>query len=148
MELQAVRYAAMISAITFDRAVEVYADFLQRTGQTGDARTKILDFLECEGSEPEHFARSVCIVLVSAEFSKELTTALLWMNSRGLDITCVRMKPFKKDAQLFLDVQQVVPLPEAKEYMIQVRAKEALEREVQRGHSALDQLLHKFWTGC
>lgn len=36
MELQSIRYAAMISAMTFARAVEVFTDFLKRNGSTED----------------------------------------------------------------------------------------------------------------
>src|SRR5579863_8127640 len=43
MELQAIRYAAMISAMTFERAVEVYTEFLQKTASTLDARTSLLE---------------------------------------------------------------------------------------------------------
>src|SRR4051812_9527709 len=40
MELQAVRYASMVSAITFARAEEIHAEFLARVGEPGDeART-------------------------------------------------------------------------------------------------------------
>jgi len=46
MELQSIRYAAMVSTMTFQRAVEVYADFLRRIGSDIDAQTSLLSFLE------------------------------------------------------------------------------------------------------
>src|SRR5882724_4072104 len=45
MELQAIRYAAMVATMTFDRAVDIYSRFLVQNGIDGDARTIILDFL-------------------------------------------------------------------------------------------------------
>src|SRR5690349_15908901 len=36
MELQALRYAAMISTMTFDKAVAVYGDYLRRSGRDTD----------------------------------------------------------------------------------------------------------------
>ena len=45
MELQAIRYAAMVSAMTFDRAVSAYGDYVGRVGQNVVARESILDFL-------------------------------------------------------------------------------------------------------
>lgn len=45
MELQAVRYAAMVSTMTFEQVVEAFAKYLRRLGRTEDARNTILDFL-------------------------------------------------------------------------------------------------------
>lgn len=128
MDLQAIRYAAMVSTMTFDQVVDTYRGYLVQRGIEKDAREAILDFLEWAEEKEEEFARDVSIVLVSADFSKELTTAVLWLNQRDLDIRCVRLKPYKCSDRLLLDVQQVVPLPEASEYQIRVKQKEQVQR--------------------
>ncbi|HEX8772446.1 MAG TPA: hypothetical protein VF735_02505 [Pyrinomonadaceae bacterium] len=51
MELQAIRYAAMVSTMTFDRAVDIFSRYLAQNGINDDARTAILDFLGRE--EPD-----------------------------------------------------------------------------------------------
>src|SRR3954463_10709691 len=38
MELQAIRYAAMVSTLTFEKVVDVYANHLRRIGRGIDAR--------------------------------------------------------------------------------------------------------------
>ena len=38
-------------------------------------------------------------MLVSAEFSKEVTTAVLWLNAHGLNIRCVRLRPHADDGR-------------------------------------------------
>ena len=131
MELQAIRYAAMISTMTFERAVAAHASYLRGIGDPKDASSSILEFLEWEEPREDEFARDIRIVLVAAEFSKELTTAVLWLNERNLDIRCVRMRPCKSDGVLFLDVQQVIPLPEAEEYQVRVR-EQSTERRIAR----------------
>jgi hypothetical protein len=70
---------------------------------------------------------------VSGEFSKEVTTAVLWLNDRGLDIRCVRLRPYSLSGRTLLDIQQVIPLPEATEYQVQLRRKEAEKRQSQEG---------------
>ena len=131
MELQAIRYAAMVSTMTFERAVAAHTIYLRGIGDTKDASSSILEFLEWDEPREDEFARDVRIVLVAAEFSKELTTAVLWLNERNLDIRCVRMRPCKSDGVLFLDVQQVIPLPEAEEYQVRVR-EQSTERRIAR----------------
>ena len=132
MELQAIRYAAMVSGMTFARAVEVYQAFLNKDKPGQDARAELLAFLNWNEPREDDFARDVRIVLVAADFSKELTTAVLWLNERDLDIRCVRLKPYANGEQTIVDAQQVVPLPEAEEYMIRVRAKATTVRDAAR----------------
>lgn len=128
MELQALRYAAMVSTLTFDDAVRAHYRYLQRRGNTADPRQSILDFLGWEAEGQGRFAADVRIVLVSADFSRELTTAVLWLNERALNIQCIRIRPHRLNGSVILDVQQIVPLPEAAEYQVRVRAKEQEER--------------------
>jgi hypothetical protein len=132
MELQAIRYAAMVSSMTFSRAADVFQAYLDRHGFGQDARTQLLEFLEWDEPREDDFARETRIVLVAADFGKELTTAVLWLNERDLDIRCVRMKPYANGDQTLVDVQQVVPLPEAEEYMVRVREKAVTVRDAAR----------------
>ncbi|WP_420467635.1 hypothetical protein [Panacagrimonas sp.] len=128
MELQAIRYAAMVAAMTFDRAVDIFQQFLESQGADADARSGLLDFLGWDEPDEEHFAQDVRIVLASAEFSRELTTSVLWLNEHGLDIRCVRMRPFEHAGQVLIDIQPIIPLPEVEDYQVRVRDKARLEQ--------------------
>lgn len=136
MELQAIRYAAMVSGMTFARAVEAFQTYLDKNTAGQDARTKLLEFLGWDEPHEDDFARDVRILLVAADFGKELTTAVLWLNERDLDIRCVRLKPYANGDQTIVDAQQVVPLPEAAEYTIRVREKASTVRGAARESGA------------
>ncbi|RMH46382.1 MAG: hypothetical protein D6686_15205 [Alphaproteobacteria bacterium] len=130
MELQAIRYAAMVSTMTFDQAADVFARYLAQIGRTDtDARAELLDFLGWDEPDEDAFAQDVRIVLASAEFSRELTTSVLWLIERGIDIRCVRLQPYGLDGRILVDVQQIIPLPEAAEYQVRVTEKKRKERE-------------------
>src|SRR5205814_7994161 len=47
----------------------------------------------------------------------------------GLDIRCIRLKPYNLDGRTLMDIQQIVPLPEAGNYQVQLREKEHRKRE-------------------
>jgi hypothetical protein len=145
MELQAIRYAAMVSRMTFDKAAELYQN-LKSLDSVEKAKDAILSFLEWEKLDEDDFAQDVRIILVSADFSKEITTSVMWLNERDLDIRCVRLKPYKDNGRTLIDVQQIIPLPEAVDYMIQVREKEGKERVARRGQSDLAVRLQRFWA--
>jgi hypothetical protein len=130
MELQAIRYAAMVSTMTFDQAADVYGRYLVQVGDADtDARAELLDFLGWEEPDEDAFAQDVRIVLASAEFAREVTTSVLWLIERGIDIRCVRLQPYDHDGKVFVDVQQIIPLPEMAEYQVRVTEKKRKERE-------------------
>jgi hypothetical protein len=145
MELQAIRYAAMISAMTFSQLVDTHKHYLEKLGQASDAvEQKILAFLAWDRPDDDAFAKEVRIVLAAADFSKELTTSVLWLNESGLDIKCVRLKPYRDgDGSVLLDVQQLIPLPEASDYQTQIKAKEQAGR-VERAQR--HDLRFRFWS--
>jgi hypothetical protein len=131
IELQAIRYAAMVARMTFDEAVGAYDRYLRLRGvQLDNPRSKIMQFLGWhDDTDITQFANDVRIVLVSADFSREVTTTVLWLSERGgLDIRCVRLTPYKFEGHVLVDVQPIIPLPETADYLEQVREKERIER--------------------
>lgn len=140
LELQALRYAAMVSVMTFEDLAEHYEQYLARIDPdaVGDARSRLVDWLEDGGGENTVLSREVRIVLVSAGFDREITTTVLWLNDvYGLDIRCVRLTPYRVGERLLLDVQQVIPLPEANELTIQLRRRQSQARAA-RGSDGRD----------
>lgn len=143
MELQALRYAAMVSAMTFDQLVAAHAKFLGGSEQHQAAEAAILTFLGHETISEASLPGKVRIVLVSQNFSREITTSVLWLNASGLDIRCIRMTPYKYADQLFLDVQPIIPLPEAADYELKIKAQ---KNENERAESARHGMRRRFWN--
>lgn len=135
LELQALRYAAMVSALTFDDVVDAYERYLAgvEPGAVEEAKTRLCDWLDDVGGESAILSRDVRIVLISGGFDREITTTVLWLNEvYGLDIRCVRLTPYKVDERLFLDIEQVIPLPEASDLTVRLRRRETEARAVRR----------------
>lgn len=128
MELQAVRYAAMVSHMTFAMAVRTHQAFLDANQIEGDAEQLILQHLGWDEPQEEEFGAEIAIVLASAEFSKELTTAVIWLGEHDIDIRCIKLSLYKLEQDILLDVQQIYPLPEAADYQVRLREKEREER--------------------
>jgi len=133
MELQALRYAAMVSTLKFEQAVSVHAEF--RGIDKAKAEGAILAFLGVD-EQPADFGQSVRIILVAPGFDPEVTTTVLWLNSRKLDIRCVRIKPYQLEEHTLLEIDQIIPLKEAQDYT--VRLKEKQEEARQAAESSMD----------
>lgn len=145
MELQALRYASMVSTMTFERAAHIHAGFLAQIGEPAEeAQARMLSFLGWTEPDEETFAPDVRIVLVSEDFGKELTTAVLWLRQRDIDIRCIRLHPYEDGERRFIDVQQIIPLPEANEYQVHLREKESVGR---KKRAERHDLRLKFWEG-
>ncbi|HVZ45619.1 MAG TPA: hypothetical protein VHA82_17545 [Ramlibacter sp.] len=131
LELQAIRYAAMVSAMTFQQAVDAHQAYLAGRGhESENAEARIRDFLDVPEGEVV-LSNKVRIVLAAAGFSQEITTTVLWLNNQGLDITCVRLQPLRVGEQFLIDAQQVIPLPEAQAYQIAIRDKASLQQRAE-----------------
>ena len=141
MELQAIRYAAMVSSMTLEQAIQAYSEM--KGGAPDVARSDVLDFLQIDAADEAELTGEVRIVLVSANFSTELTTAVLWLNKHELDITCIRLRPYRIGADVFIDATQIIPLPESTEYEVKVRAQEKEKRKVS---GARQEAFRKFWA--
>jgi hypothetical protein len=131
MELQAIRYAAMVSRMTFQRAVKTFQTFLDKLASPLDARSELCNWMHLDAPRDEEVL-DVRIVLVAADFKKELTTAVLWLREWELDIRCVKVKPYEDGDGIILEVQQIVPLPEASEYQVTIRDEAISRREAAR----------------
>lgn len=140
-ELQAIRYAALVATLTFEKVVDIYRDFLKQAdedkaaqylintdGNEADPEQEILGFLGWEEPNEDEFAQNTRIVLASADFSQELTTSVMWLNDSGLDIRCVRMQPYLDGENILLDIQTIIPLPEASDYQVALKEKRRSEQ--------------------
>lgn len=132
MELQALRYAAMVAQMTVEQAAATLQGHLNKNGREQDAHEVLRQFLGWSHLTENGFGKDVRLVLVSQDFSRELTTTVMWLLERDIDIRCYRMQPYEIDNRLLIDLQQVIPLPEASDYQIRLREKETSERREAR----------------
>lgn len=141
MELQAIRYAAMVSSMTLEQAIQAYAR--TKGVEPSSAQSEVFDFLQISSEDEAELTGEVRIVLVSADFSTELTTAVLWLNHHELDITCIRLRPYRIGGDVLIDATQIIPLPEATDYEVKMRAHEKEKRKVL---GARQEIFRKYWA--
>ncbi len=141
MELQAIRYAALVSSMTLEEVIQAYIRY--KGGDSEMARNEVMDFLESDSEGGVALTGAVRIVLVSADFSMEVTTSVLWMNRQdGMGIVCIRLRPYRMREHILIDATQIIPLPEAADYEVKKRAQ---DQERQKVLSARHEIFRKFW---
>lgn len=121
MELQALRYAAMVSTMTWNRLIDVYAR--QHQVEPTVAQATLEDWVE-DGTGEDGLSDQVRIILASADFGPEVTSTVLWLTQQySLDTECFRLTPYRLGGEVLIDVRQTIPLPDAREFQVQQRQK-------------------------
>lgn len=93
------------------------------------ARDDLAEHLAGVGGEDAEPTRRVRIVLVSGGFDVEVTMTVLWLTEVfGLDVRCVRLTPHRVDGRLLVQLDQIIPLPEAAALKVRLQRREEAAR--------------------
>lgn len=111
---QAIKYASYCSNFTHEEIYQIYAEYLGTNED--EAELKIEKFMN---EELEKLNDSQRIILASKEFHSDVVSAVLWLRDFSLNIQCVKLEPFTDhENNLFIKPSTIIPLPEAKDYII------------------------------
>lgn len=123
IDWQAIKYASYCSSFLVEEIVRHYSNYL--TSDEEEARSKIEEFLD---ENIDLLNGKQRIILVSQDFHSDVLSAVLWLRDYGIDIECLRFRPFiDENEQLYVHPEKIIPLPEAKDYILK---KERKQREI------------------
>jgi hypothetical protein len=145
---QTLKYASYCSSLSKLQIIEIYQRYLNRYQQGGDASGLLCEFLGVEDTEELKLnqGNSQRLMMVAANFRKEVTSTALWLLGNGIQVQCFKATPFSDGEQLYLSVDQIIPTPEAKEFMIGINAKEAEEKNTEVEAKNRHRLRREFWS--
>jgi hypothetical protein len=86
------------------------------------------------------------IIFVANNYRKEVTSTVLWLLEHDIQIQCFRATPYSMGEEVFLQVEQIIPLPETQEFMIDAREKEKEEKDKSKTVEESEARLVKFWN--
>lgn len=133
-DLQAIRYAAMVSSMTVDTVIPYFVAYREKYCHqkisAADARVEIRSFVSAE--DFKDLSNHPRIILCSEGFSTEITTTVLWLRQSNIDITCVKITPYNFNNQSVIVPNTIIPLQEAKEYLIEIQVKEEEQSQATR----------------
>ncbi len=124
-DLQAIRYAAFCSTMTIDQIVAEFAEF--HACSRDEASVRILTFLDAQ-ELPKLEGEPRIILAAGSMDDQELTASVLWLRRFNLDITCVELTAYQVpgvDGKIIVVPRTIIPIPEARDYMVRVEQKEA-----------------------
>ncbi|UPU37812.1 DUF4268 domain-containing protein [Geomonas paludis] len=145
---QALKYASYCSTLKKDQIVEIFQSYLDKCCGGGDAQKLLCDFLEVPdlAEVVMNSGNNQRLILVAAQFRKEVTSTVLWLLSNGLRLQCFKATPYSLGNELFLQIEQIIPTPEAAEFMIGINEKEAAEKATESQQKSRHRIRLDFWT--
>ena len=145
---QALKYASYCSSLTKQQIVDIFQGYLNRYCAVGDAKGKLCEFFNIADLDELvlNSGNAQRLVFVAANYRKEVTSTALWLLSHNIQLQCFKVTPYAMNDELFLNVEQIIPAPEAKEFMIGINAKEAEETKTKTVISNRHNVRYQFWT--
>lgn len=139
---QALKYASYCSTLTQRNIIDIYQQYL---GSEVDAEQKIKSFLDGELDMLNKTAKPR-IILVAANFKREVTSTVLWLLGYQLEIKCYKATPYQMGDALFVHFDQIIPTQDTEEFIIKMadKARESSdlnEHKIQHRHD----VRRRFW---
>ncbi len=145
---QALKYVAYCSSLKKAEIVGIHQNYLDRWSDRADAVANLCDFLDAEELDDVvlNAGHEQRLVLIAANFRKEVTATVLWLLGHGVHAQCFRVLPYSFGEELFIDLQQTIPTPEATDHMIGMAAKDSETQSVEGARKRSKGVRHAFWT--
>ncbi|HBY86607.1 MAG TPA: hypothetical protein DEO86_12115 [Colwellia sp.] len=145
---QALKYASYCSSLTKQQIIDIYQQYLTRYCGGIDAKANLCEFFNISDLEELvlNSGNAQRLVFVAANYRKEVTSTALWLLSHNIQLQCFKVTPYAMSDDLFLNVEQIIPTPEAKEFMIGINVKEAEETQTKTEISSRHKIRPEFWA--
>ena len=162
---QAIKYASYCAVLTSKDIIEIFAQYLSKYKPANS-------MLSEDACTPEHIQHTAArlifnflqqyqdnladdlnlnlrntqrLILVAGVFSTEVTSTALWMRDRGIDVKCIKVLPYHFEQKLLLQIQSIIPVPEASEYMVRLSRKDAEETINAQINATRFDVRHAYW---
>ncbi len=140
-EFQAIRYAASCATIKSDDELiqVVFAPYVEKhksefqayAGLTATeiAKRVLTEFLNANGITSGAFNTKQRIILVASEFDEQTLSAVAWLNSNQVDMSCYQICPYKIGDSICIDMRKILPIVDYDDFYVAVAKKVGIQRD-------------------
>ena len=119
-EFQAIRYAASYATVDNpeDLVKKVYAHYIEKYKnefELGELTSyelgirKLNEFLKVNEAE-KSFNGKQRIILVASNFDDQTLSAVAWLNSNHVDMSCFKFTPYRYNEEIYLNTEKILPV--------------------------------------
>ncbi|MEF2912707.1 MAG: hypothetical protein U0O25_00090 [Succinivibrio sp.] len=131
-EFQAIRYAANCASIKeIDELIQnVFAPYVEKHKDEFHskydrsltsieiAQREVKSFISANGNP--QFNRKQRIMLVASDFDDQTLSAVAWLNSNNVDISCYQVLPLQMENKTLIDIKKILPLEDYDDYYVKI----------------------------
>ncbi len=147
---QAIKYAAYCSSLSRDDVVRIAQDYFDTQEPGRDAAAVIAEFLDADDLDGVQIneGASQRVFMLATRLRREVTATALWLSNFGIDVRCFKLSPFLYGDEALLSIEQVIPVPEAQDFMIGVSKKRREEEQTRSTRKQVDGKKKAFWVAA
>ena len=119
-EFQAIRYAASYATIDNpeDLVKKVYGHYIEKYKnefELGELTSyelgirKLNEFLKVNEAD-KSFNEKQRIILVASNFDDQTLSAVAWLNSNQVDMSCFKFTPYRYNEEIYLNTEKILPV--------------------------------------
>lgn len=143
---QALKYVSYCSTLSVPQIVDIYQAYLDKQGKGEKAKDKLVEFFDDKPfDELSLNERDQRMILVAGNFRKEVTSTAMWMINHGITVQCFKATPYKYGEELLLDIEQIIPVKEAEDYLIKMADKAKEAEAAKESSQGIIALRKKYW---
>lgn len=144
---QVLKYASYCSTLKKEQIRKIYQDFLDKQGNGENAEENLVEFFNANdfAEISVNSGQTQRMILVAGRFRKEVTSTVLWLMNYKLRIQCFKATPYQLENQLFLNIEQIIPMKDAEEYIISMADKTQEDINTQEELKSRHLLRLEFW---
>lgn len=144
---QALKYTSYCSSLTKDNIKSIYGEYLAKNSPNENAEENLKEFFDNrELDELDlNIGNKQRIILVAANFRKEVTSTVLWLLSYNIRVQCFRVSLYEINDRLCLNFEQIIPMQDSEEYLIGMAEKNQADVINLEGSKIRNQIKMKFW---
>jgi hypothetical protein len=143
-DLQAIKYASYCATLTAEEVQKDYREFWNNRDEDDltpeEVGERFAEFMNQsvindvpytdDGWARFELDDTPRILLVAGSFGPEITSPVMWLiEEYDMDITCTRIQAYRHQDRVILNSQQVIPIPEAEEYLTKRREKQEKQQQ-------------------
>lgn len=145
---QVLKYASYCSSLTKVQLKDIYQKYLDKKGKNENAVENLSEFYSnTEFNELQlNQGTSQRIIMIAGNFRKEVTSTALWLTNYKLRIQCFKVTPYTHGENIYLDIEQIIPMKDVEDYVISMADKAQEDIATQESSKARYGLRFEFWT--
>lgn len=139
-EIQAIRYAASCATIEDEnQLIQIYSKYIEKHRteyeNAGNLTTQEIAKREFEQFKNQNninqFNAKQRIILVASNFDEQTLSAVAWLNSNNVDISCYQICPYLYDDHIFIEPQKILPVVEYDDFYVSLNKPDKLQKKPQ-----------------